>query len=67
MNKKTITVTGMSCGHCVMAVKKSISTIKGVKNVDVDLATGAVNIESDVEIADAALKKADTDAGYGVR
>ncbi|HOW81589.1 MAG TPA: heavy metal translocating P-type ATPase [Spirochaetota bacterium] len=67
MNKKTITVTGMSCGHCVMAVKKSISTIKGVKNVDVDLATGAVNIESDVEIADAALKKAVTDAGYGVR
>ena len=33
----TITITGMSCGHCTAAVTKALSAIDGVTDVTVDL------------------------------
>ena len=33
----TITINGMSCEHCVRAVKEAIGAQSGVKNVDVSL------------------------------
>ncbi|MBP6672159.1 MAG: heavy-metal-associated domain-containing protein, partial [Bacteroidetes bacterium] len=29
MKKTTITISGMSCGHCAMAVKKELSKLDG--------------------------------------
>lgn len=40
------TVEGMSCNHCVMAVKKSVGAADPAAKVEVDLATQTVKVES---------------------
>jgi len=30
----------MTCNHCVDSVRKSLKKIKGIKDIDIDLATG---------------------------
>ena len=37
ITQETIRVEGMSCGHCVMAVKKAIESLEGVREADVSL------------------------------
>ncbi len=34
----TLTITGMTCGHCVAAVKKALGAVPGVGEVEVTLA-----------------------------
>ncbi|WP_459548016.1 heavy-metal-associated domain-containing protein [Nocardia sp. X0981] len=60
----TYTVSGMTCGHCVQAVKTEIGKIDGVTSVDVDLATGRVVVEGTAPIADADIAAAVDEAGY---
>jgi copper chaperone len=60
----TVTVSGMTCGHCVSSVREEISTIAGVTGVDIDLSTGAVTIDSESPVAPAELKVAVEEAGY---
>mgnify|MGYP004518510059 FL=1 len=62
MSKKTVTVKGMMCAHCVSHVEKALTAL-GVQ-ADVDLATGTAVVTGDV--SDDALRKAVTDAGYEV-
>jgi copper chaperone CopZ len=62
----TITVNGMSCGHCVRAVTQVLSSIAGVQAVAVDLESGLVTITSDAPLAGAALAGAVDQAGYEV-
>ena len=38
-------VTGMNCSHCQATVAQSISMVKGVKQVDVNLSTGIATVE----------------------
>ncbi|PXX68570.1 copper chaperone [Nocardia tenerifensis] len=66
MPSSTYTVTGMTCGHCVSSVKSEIGKIDGVTSVDVDLATGAVTVDSAAPIADADIVAAVDEAGYEV-
>lgn len=40
------TVEGMSCNHCVMAVKKSVNAADPAARVEVDLSTQTVKVES---------------------
>ncbi|WP_232660688.1 heavy-metal-associated domain-containing protein [Pseudonocardia sp. TRM90224] len=42
-----VTVTGMTCQHCVLSVTEEVSEIDGVTAVDVDLASGAVTVLAD--------------------
>src|ERR671927_23889 len=42
MIEATYSVTGMSCDHCVQAVKTEVGKVAGVASVDVDLAAGRV-------------------------
>ncbi|MDI9941373.1 cation-transporting ATPase [Rhodococcus sp. ACS1] len=64
MSTTTVTVTGMTCGHCVSSVREEIGNIPGVTAVDVDLASGRVDIDSDTPIEQAALAQAVDEAGY---
>ena len=48
METINLTVSGMTCGACVKHVEKAISSIAGVRKVEVDLASGAVKVEGDV-------------------
>lgn len=41
------TITGMNCPHCQATVAKSISGVKGVEKVDVNLSTGKALVEGD--------------------
>jgi copper chaperone len=60
----TYTVTGMTCGHCVQAVTSEVGKVDGVTAVQVDLASGAVTVESDGPLDDAAVAAAVDEAGY---
>jgi copper ion binding protein len=64
MRTTTVTVTGMSCGHCATSVHEEITEIPGVRAVDVDLASGNVTIDSDSVVEADAIRAAVEDAGY---
>ena len=63
----TITVDGMTCGHCVNAVQTEVGKLDGVTDVSVDLASGQVTIVADEAPTAAALREAVEEAGYEVR
>lgn len=62
----TFQVDGMSCGHCVNAVRSEVSTIEEVTAVEVDLATGQVTVNSDTPVDTDAVSAAVEAAGYQV-
>lgn len=70
MTTTTITVTGMTCGHCVAAVKEEVGALPGVSAVEVDLVAGGdspVTITSEQPLDDAAVAAAVDEAGYEVK
>ena len=62
--RTTITVSGMTCGHCVSAVTMELSLLPSVTEVDVDLESGQVTITSDTALEQAQLATAIDEAGY---
>lgn len=61
--KKTLKVSGMSCGHCERAVKEELAEVQGVSSVNVDLDTKMVEVEGE-DLNDKELKTAVEEAGY---
>ncbi len=57
-------VTGMTCGHCAEAVKRELSKISGVLDVQIALETGAVVVSSARPLDPAMLAEAVDEAGY---
>lgn len=69
MNSETqvLNVEGMSCNHCVQSVKKSVGSLNGVSQVDVDLANKKVTVVYDKDIVKLAdIKESIENAGYDV-
>ncbi|MCV7203774.1 cation-transporting ATPase [Mycolicibacterium peregrinum] len=66
MNTQTVTVTGMTCGHCATSVREEVGGIPGVRTVDVDLSTGLVTIGSENQLDPSAISDAVAEAGYAV-
>lgn len=64
MSETVVTVAGMTCEHCMTAVRGEISKLAGVTGVEVDLETGAVRIAADPPPDRAALSAAVDEAGY---
>jgi copper chaperone len=60
----TYTVTGMTCGHCVGAVREEVSAIPGVTDVQVDLETGNVTVTSETAIDVETIRASVDEAGY---
>jgi copper chaperone CopZ len=60
------TVEGMTCGHCVGAVRDELSQLPGVRDVQVDLDSGAVSVASDAPLTEADLAAAVDEAGYRI-
>jgi copper chaperone len=58
------TATGMTCGHCIRAVTAAITTLDADAAVRIDLATGRVEVDSDLPRAD--LAAAIAEEGYPV-
>lgn len=60
------TVTGMTCGHCVASVKEEVAEIPGVQAVEIDLASGALDITSETTLDRTAVETAVREAGYAL-
>ena len=59
---QTITVEGMSCGHCEETVEAALESLADVKTASADHETDAVDIEGSAQTDD--LLSAVEDAGY---
>jgi copper chaperone len=67
MQKESLTVEGMSCGHCVKAIEGSVAKLDGVKSVQVSLEDKKVVVEFDgyqLKLDD--IKETIDDQGYDV-
>ncbi|MDT8914429.1 heavy-metal-associated domain-containing protein [Amycolatopsis sp. PS_44_ISF1] len=64
MTEATYTVEGMTCAHCVGAVREEVGELAGVHQVDVDLESGRVKVTSETPLAADAVSAAVTEAGY---
>ena len=70
MAKQTIdlNVEGMSCPHCVHAVKTAVEAVSGVDKVDVSLEKNRATVDFDPGVATLQMiKTAIEDQGYSVK
>lgn len=54
----------MTCGHCTAAVTKELSSLPGVRDVRVELATGTVTVSSDGPLPIDEVRTAIDEAGF---
>ncbi|MFJ7746591.1 copper chaperone CopZ [Peribacillus sp. NPDC097295] len=67
MEKVTLNVSGMSCGHCVNAVESNVGKLTGVENVKVFLESGKVEVAFEKEkVTLEEIKETIDDQGYDV-
>ena len=63
MEQRSYTVDGMTCAHCVSAVRAEVGAVPGLSVLDVSLATKRVQVAGH-DIDDAAVLAAVAEAGY---
>ncbi|MHB8204000.1 MAG: heavy-metal-associated domain-containing protein [Desulfomonilaceae bacterium] len=61
-----IKVKGMSCQHCVMSVKKALSSLDGVKEVEVNLEKGEATLIHDGPVDTNEARQRIVKAGYEI-
>jgi copper chaperone CopZ len=57
-------VTGMTCGHCEVAVRGEVGRLPAVEQIDISSATGRLVVRSADALDDAAVLAAVDEAGY---
>lgn len=68
MDKITLKVDGMSCGHCKAAVEKALTGLGGVQGAEADIDAKTVTVTYDSgKVGRDALAGVITDAGYEVK
>lgn len=63
MNSSTLKIQGMSCGHCVMALKKELEKVNGLTIVSVKIGEARVSWDGN-HIDEAVLRAAVEEAGF---
>lgn len=58
----TLSVSGMTCGHCVQSVTKALQAVAGVEKVSVSLDTGRAHVDGSANLG--ALIRAVEEEGY---
>ena len=66
MTTSTFFITGLTCDHCVNAIKEEVGEISGVSEVTADHTTGAVTV-SGTDFTDEQVAAAVTEAGYTLK
>lgn len=66
METKEYTIDGMSCQHCVMAVRKELEKIQGVRVDNVEIGKATVTYEPGY-VSDNTIRGAIEEAGYEVK
>ena len=64
MTTQEFKIEGMSCGHCVMAVKKELSKLN-LESADVEIGSDKVNFD-ETKVNTATIENAIIEAGYKV-
>ncbi len=64
--KKTLSIEGMTCGHCTARVTKALQAVPGVAEVSVSLEKKNAVVAGDA-LTDATLRSAVEEAGYEVK
>ena len=64
MSTSEYQVTGMTCGHCEMAIRDDVSRIPGVQGIDVSAQSGRLVVRSSAPVEDTAVLAAVDEAGY---
>jgi len=65
MEQIKLMIEGMSCGHCVTALKKALGKIEGIRVVNVEI--GMAVIETDkIAILRPEIEKAVSEAGFSI-
>ncbi len=62
-----VSVSGMTCGHCVSAVSEELEALAGVEKIDVDLNAGGIStvtITSSGPLSSSEIGEAVAEAGY---
>lgn len=67
MQKKTFSVTGMTCAACAAHVEKAVSAVEGVREVSVGLLTNSMTVTYDQPADDKRISEAVKAAGYGAK
>jgi copper chaperone CopZ len=57
-------VTGMSCGHCEVAIRSEVGQVPGVDSIEVSAQTGRLVVTSTEPVDDDAILAAVDEAGY---
>jgi copper chaperone len=65
MKTKEFRIEGMSCGHCVMAVRKELTKLENVKVDDVQIGKAKVEYDES-KISEDRIINAIEEAGYKV-
>ena len=66
MKTQEFIIEGMSCGHCVMAVRKELSRLDNVKVDDVQIGKAKVEFDEN-KIQESRIISAIEEAGYKVK
>ena len=64
--QQSYAVVGMSCEHCAAAIDAQLTQVPGVREVEVDLASGRVLISSSAALDEDAVREAVEAAGYAL-
>jgi copper chaperone CopZ len=64
--REEIKIEGMSCQHCVAAVKKALESMKGLTEVRVELDPGQASFSRSDTVSLDQVKRTVEDAGYRV-
>lgn len=62
---QTLQITGMSCNHCVRAVREALERVDGVEVENVEVGSARVRYD-DAKTSQEALAKAVEEEGYAV-
>ena len=65
MESTTIGISGMSCGHCVAAVKRALDGLEGVEVREVKVGSATVDYDPRA-VSPERIAQAVEDEGYGV-
>ncbi|MBC1424656.1 heavy-metal-associated domain-containing protein [Listeria seeligeri] len=67
MEKLTLKIEGMTCGHCEARVEKALAEVDGVTNAKVSLEEGTATVEFETgKVTEDSLIDAVEEAGYEV-
>ncbi|PSP79487.1 heavy metal transporter [Halobacteriales archaeon QS_1_68_20] len=66
MERKTISVTGLSCDGCERNVENALKNVEGVSRIEADHETDTVEFVAEDDVADDEVEAAIENAGYDV-